>query len=185
MAGGVRRHDRGQDMNRMRLCAIALLAATLLPGCRKAEESASEAIIESASGGDVDVERDGDTTTIRSRDGDGEGEMRVQAGMDLKLPADFPDDVYLPTKYSVNSVMDMGPVKMIALSTPQAVPVLFAQAGSTMHAKGWKQLSAMQHASGNAMLAFQKDRREVALSFNQSRSATGTVMSVQLRSDAR
>lgn len=170
-------------MNRMRPCAVALLALAFLPGCRKAEESASEAIIESASGGDVDVERDGDTTTIRSRDG--EGEMRVQAGMDLKLPADFPDDVYLPSKYSVNSVMDMGPVKMIALSTPQAVPVLFAQAGSTMHAKGWKQLSAMQHASGNAMLAFQKDRREVALSFNQSRSATGTVMSVQLRSDAR
>jgi hypothetical protein len=51
--------------------------------------------------------------------------------------------------------------------------------------RGWKQVTAMQQATGSAMLAFEKEQRHVALSFNRNRQGEGTVVSVQVQDDAK
>lgn len=159
--------------------AALLSTALLLTGCAKSpEERVAEAAIERASGGEVDVERDGNEVTIKTDD----GEMTMSAGEALPLPADFPRDVYLPRSYKVASVMDMGPMKAINLTTDAKVSALFAEAGPAMQAQGWTQKMAIQQAAGHAMLSFEKDKRSASLSFTESRSVDGqTVVSLQLQ----
>ena len=165
----------------MRVLALSFATTLCLGGCHKAQEAAAEAAIESASGHKVDVQRDGDKVTYKSD----EGEVTMQHGMDLSLPADFPKDIYLPKTYTVNSVMDMGGMHMVALMSPEQVPALFNAASAAMQQQGWKQVTAMQQATGSAMLAFEKEKRHVALSFNRNRQDAGTVVSVQMQDDAR
>ena len=168
-------------MSTTRLLLLSLVIAACLGGCDKAAGVATEVAIETASGQKVDVERDGDKVTYKTE----EGEMTMQGGVDLPLPADFPKDIYLPRTYVVNSVMDMGGMRMVALMAPQPVPALFNSATAAMEQQGWKQVTAMQHASGNAMLAFEKEKRHVSLSFNSNRQGAGTLVSVQMREDTR
>lgn len=165
----------------MRIIALSLAITLCLGGCHKAQEAAAEAAIESASGHKVDIKRDGDKITYKSD----EGEVTMQNGMDLSLPADFPKDIYLPKAYTVNSVMDMGGMHMVALMAPDPVPALFNAASGAMRQQGWKQVTAMQQATGSAMLAFEKDQRHVALSFNRNRQGEGTVVSVQMQDDPK
>lgn len=168
-------------MSIIRMLSLLFAVAAVLGGCHKAQDAATEAAIESATGHKVDVERDGDKITYKTD----EGQMTMQGGMDLPLPPDFPKDVYLPAKYTVNSVMDMGGMSVVNMMSPQPVPELFAAAGKSMQDQGWKQVTAMQHASGNAMLAFEKEQRHVSLSFNANRQGAGTVVSVQRRDDSQ
>ncbi len=166
------------------LIALVLLSTALLAtACSKSpEERVAEAAIERASGKDVDIERDGEQVTIKTD----QGEMKMSAGEALPLPADFPRDVYLPGSYKVNSVMDMGPIKAINLTTDAKVSALFAEAGPAMKAQGWTQKMAIQQAAGHAMLSFEKDKRNVSLSFSESRSVEGqTVVSLQLQQQAQ
>lgn len=169
----------------MRVVVLSSAITLCLAGCHKAQEAAAEAAteaaIESASGHKVDIERDGDKVTYKSD----EGEVTMQHGVDLSLPADFPKDVYLPGRYTVNSVMDMGGMRMVALMAPEPVPALFSAASTTMQQQGWKQVTAMQQATGSAMLAFEKEQRHVALSFNRNRQGEGTVVSVQMQDDVK
>ena len=160
--------------------AAVLLLAT---ACSKSpQERMAEAAIERAAGGEVDVRRDGEQVSITTD----EGSIKTSAGESLPLLADFPDDVYLPGSYKVNSVMDMGQVKAISLTTPMRVTQLFAEAGPAMKAQGWNQKMAMQQAAGNAILSFEKDKRGVSLSFIESRSDEGnTIVSVQLQQTAQ
>ncbi len=158
---------------------VLLSTALLATACSKSpEERLAEAAIENATGKDVDIERDGEQMTIRTD----EGEMKMSAGEALPLPADFPRDVYLPDSYKVATVMDMGPMKAINLTTSAKVSTLFAEAGPAMKAQGWTQKMAIQQAAGHAMLSFEKDKRNVSLSFTESRSVAGqTVVSLQLQ----
>src|SRR5690606_10108719 len=46
----------------------------------------------------------------------------------LALPDDFPDDVYLPADYRINSLMDRGALRVVSLRAPGQVPALFGDA---------------------------------------------------------
>jgi hypothetical protein len=141
------------------------LAATvlLLGGCRKsAEESMTEAAIAAASGHEVEVEREGDQVTFKTE----EGEMKVSSGEALPLPESFPNDVYLPKRYRVRSVLDVAGTQVISLSTEGEAMALFTEVRESMQSQGWKQTMSMQHDDHNGMLAFEKDKRNAVLSIN-------------------
>jgi len=165
----------------LRLAAIALLLPVAATGCWKAGEAASEAAIERASDGKVEVDRDGDVTTLRGEDG---SQMRMSTGENLALPAGFPRDVYLPREYALNSVVEMGPVTMVQLSSTQTVSDLYASADQAMQAHGWKQVMAMRQASGSAVLGFEKEQRRASLTFSSGASDGRTVVGVQLQAAA-
>lgn len=138
-------------------CALLLLA-----GCMKsAQESATEAAISAATGQAVQVDQDGETVTIAT----GEGAMRISGGEALTLPADFPEDIYLPDDYRVRSVMDMGGTRVLSLSATGTSAQLFADARDAMARDQWTLGTAMQHETNASMLAFEKDNRAAVLSF--------------------
>lgn len=160
-----------------RLLSALACAALCLSGCQRAADAATEAAIEHASGRKVEVARDGDRVTFKSE----QGELSMQAGESLPLPADFPKDVWLPTAYNVNSVMDMAGVQVVSVRTQGKVSGLHADARAAMAEAGWKQTMSMQHSADNAMLSFEKAERAAVLSFNRAEGDGGVLMSVQLR----
>lgn len=107
--------------------------------------------------------------------------LRARDAEALVLPADFPIDVFVPAGYSVNSVMDSGPMQVVSLRSRGRVSALFADAKGAMRTHGWTQTLAMQTAADNAMLSFEKDGRAAVLSFDQSGSDHDVTTSVQLR----
>ncbi len=157
------------------------LAIIALPGCRKSQESMADTAIERASGGKVKVSREGDRMTIKTE----QGEMAVQNGEALPLPRDFPDDVYLPKGYRINSVMDMGDAQVLSLQASGKVSALFDTAREAMDKQGWKQTMSMQNSTETAMLAYEKGGRAAVLSFNSNRGEPGVTMSVQLSDKAQ
>ncbi|MDQ3494445.1 MAG: hypothetical protein M3485_02670 [Pseudomonadota bacterium] len=160
-----------------RLLPLLACAAFSIAGCQKATDAATEAAFARASGQKVEVDRDGGHVRIKSAD----GELNMQAGESLPLPADFPTDVYLPSRYEVNSVMDMGGMQVVNVHTRGKVSDVHAQAQQAMTAAGWTQTLSMQHSADNAMLAYEKAERAAVLSFNKGEGGDGVVMSLQLR----
>lgn len=156
------------------LCACLLFSLT---ACQKAVDAAAESAYERASGEKVDIDRDGNRMRIKTED----GELNMQSGKALPLPADFPKDVYLPGRYEVNSVMDMGGTRMISVATSGKVAGLFSEAQQAMGNQGWKQTMSMQHSADTGMLSFEKAERVAVLSFNKGEGDDGVVMGVQLR----
>lgn len=154
------------------LLAAAALAAA---GCQKAADAAAEAAIERASGQKVDIERDGNRVHI----GTGEGGIAITAGEGVALPADFPDDLYLPPTYGVSSVMDINGARLVNLESDGPVSSMFEAARAAMADKGWSQILAMQQAD-SAMLGFSHGEREATYTF--TRHGTGQLMvGIQLR----
>jgi hypothetical protein len=144
------------------------------------QETGTSAAIARASGG-LDVASHAVPRTQRAGDA-------ALAGGDahLLLPDDFPDDVYLPARYTIDSVLDVDGTAMVAMTAQGRVPMLFADARKAMRGHGWRQTMAAQHSVDNAVLAFEKDARSATLSFNRTRddeaSPDGIAVSVQLRS---
>ncbi|TYT26226.1 hypothetical protein FZO89_08100 [Luteimonas viscosa] len=159
-----------------RLCTAMLAVASLLPGCQRAGNSIAETAIERATRGYGDA---ADTAP-------GHSGVRAPAGADsLALPGHFPEDVYLPDGYRVNSVMDLQDVSVLSLSAPGEVGPLFVAARDAMQAQGWTQTLAAQHSVDTAMLAFEKDggdgARSATLSFNRNNGDERVIVGVQLR----
>jgi hypothetical protein len=161
-----------------RRCVLVLACVLLLSaGCKRAADGLADTAIERASGGQVKVDRDGDTVRLKTP----EGEMTVQGGEALPLPETFPEDVYLPKDYAINSVMDINGMSMVSMRAPGRVPGLFADARKAMVDQGWKETMAMQHSSDSGILAFEKDTRGATLAFSDAGDADVAV-SVQLSS---
>lgn len=160
-----------------RLACLACMLAGLATGCQQAADTAAEAAIERAGGDKVEVDREGDHVRITTA----EGQLDMRAGESLALPSDFPKDVYLPARYEVSSVMDMGGMRVVNVSTRGRVPALFDAARRSMAVAGWKQTMAMQHSADNAVLSFEKEQRAAVLSFNKGEGRDGVVMGIQLR----
>ena len=158
------------------LAGIGLLGAS---GCQRAADAATEAAIQRASGQEVSVDRDGDHVRIAT----GDGEVSIATGEGMALPADFPDDLFLPTRYGVTSVMDVGGARLVSLESDGAVTAMFEAARTAMAGKGWSQTLAMQQAD-SAMLGFSHGGREATYTF--TRHAGGPLLvGIQLRNDAQ
>src|SRR3546814_9439756 len=96
--------------------------------------------------------------------------LGARGGGALALPDDFPDDIYLPADYRINSLMDRGTLRVVSLQAPGQVSALFGDARVSMDLRGWKQVLAMRDATDSALLTYEKDDRAAVLSFNDDRS---------------
>ncbi len=147
--------------------AMALLAMTACgksPGDRLADAAASAAA-SAASGQKVEIERDGDKVTIKSKDG--KEVMDISSGDGIKLPKDFPDDVYLPSDYKVMTSMKMGPAMVVNLVAPGRLGKMFDQADEKMLAQGWEQTMSMQQGANSRILSYKKPDRSATISLNE------------------
>ena len=158
------------------LAGLGLLAAS---GCHRAADAAAEVAIERASGQSVDVDRDGNRLRITTAD----GEIHVAGGDGMALPADFPDDLFLPARYAVISVMDVGGARLVSLESDGAVAAMFEAARAAMAGKGWSQTLAMQQPD-SAMLGFSHDGREATYTFTRHTGGP-LLVGIQLREVSR
>ena len=108
----------------------------------------------------------------------------ARGGGTLALPDDFPDDIYLPADYRINSLMDRGALRVVSLQAPGQVSTLFGDARASMDRHDWKQVMSMREATDSALLTYEKGGRAAVLSFNDDRSG-GVTINVQLRGDVR
>ncbi|CAN5607123.1 hypothetical protein BH23PSE2_BH23PSE2_04450 [soil metagenome] len=164
-------------MRHPRLLPLLACAVFCLPACQQANDDAGETTRNRAGGQATEASPDGDGFRTRAAG----GAAGVQADKSLPLPADFPTDVFLPGRYQVNSVMDMGGTQVVSVTTRGKVSDVHGQAQRAMTAGGWTQTMSMQHSADNAMLAYEKGERAVVLSFNKGEGVDGVVMAVQLR----
>lgn len=157
----------------MRAIVLLCCAVMSLSACQKsAEESATEAILEKATGQKVEVDRQGEQITIRSDQGD----VKISTGAGLSLPAGFPKDIYLPDNYQVDSVMEATEATMIALHAPGKVATMLADASESMERNGWKQVMKMQGDADSAMLVYEKDRRTASMSLSSEKDTVTIAM---------
>ena len=137
----------------------ALVIASALPACKKAQDAAVESAIERATGSKVDIDKDGNSMTIKTEQGD-VSITSAEDGGSVAMPAGFPTDIYLPEDHRVASAMDMAGMQMVNLATRAGVSALSADVESHMQASGWKREMAMQ-ADGSSTLMYSKGTRQV------------------------
>lgn len=144
-------------------------------GCQRAADAAAEAAIERASGHEVELDRDGNRMRIRGA----AGEMSIATGDGIALPADFPDDLFLPASYGVSSVMDIGGARLLSLESDGTVSAMFDDARTAMERSGWTRTLAMQQAD-SAMLGFSQGEREATYTFTRHGDSQ-LMVGIQLR----
>ena len=158
----------------------ALALAALASGCRPSRGAFADAAVAPAPAAIGLAAHDAQAA---AHHGTGVVAARGEA---LALPADFPDDVYLPPGYRIDSLMDRGDLHVLSLRAPGRVSSLFEDARRSMDARGWKQALAMREAGDSAMLSYEKAERTTVLSFNGSGDGRDAVtVSVQLHGGAR
>lgn len=156
------------------LGVLALAAA--VSGCRQSREAFADSALDPTAIGLA--AHDAQATAPRRASG-----ASAARGEALLLPTDFPDDVYLPSDYRIDSLMDRGNLRVVSLRAPGQVSSLFEAARSSMGERGWKQTLAMREAGDSAMLSYEKADRTTVLSFSDPGDDRGAVVvSVQLRS---
>ena len=165
------------------MVAVAAFAMALsLAGCgEKASEKMIEEALEAETGTDVDVDISGDSITISGTDVEGgtfhidadgetgtytsaEGELRVQAGDDVELPADFPEDV--PTYAGMKLISAMTDSSqdaiMITATTSDPMDKVTDHFKREAVANGWAETMSMP-AGDMMMLQFSKNDRALSV----------------------
>lgn len=153
---------------------LVLSACADTPG-----EAAAEAALAAAGAQDVEIDEDGESVSYRTE----EGEVTITGGEAASLPGDFPDDVYLPVDYVVESTLAMNADLFVGLAVDEAVPALYASARESMAGHGWTETMAALENNENGLLTFEKDDRSAVVSL--SRGEEGTTMGLQLTGAAQ
>src|SRR5690606_34560228 len=123
----------------MRKVVVFAVSVSLMAGlaaCGKSpEERAAGAALSAITGSTVDVEGDGEKVTF----GEGDKAMTISSGDSARLPASVPEDVYLPTDYEIDSVVDSAGFPMGSVRTGGALSDASQAARQQMLDAGWKQ----------------------------------------------
>lgn len=157
------------------LLAVGAIALVFLAACGPgAGEAAAEAALEAAGSDEVVIEEDGATVSYRTD----QGEVTVTGGDAAALPDGFPEDVYLPDSYVVESTLSMNHDLFVALAVHEDVPAVYAAARSAMAGHGWTETMAALENNENGLLTYEKADRAAVLSL--AREEGGTTMGLQL-----
>lgn len=164
-------------MRHLMLVAVAAVAAFGLAACGESgSEAAAEAMAGQVLGQDVEIEGDGDTVTI--------GGLRISSGDAAKVPDGFPEDVYLPAEYALQSVMESDESTTLQMTTDVAADALYADAVEAMTGQGWTQGMAIPPTDGMGLASFEKDNRRASISVDdQAEEDTFYAVETGIRSE--
>ena len=157
------------------LLAVGALALSFLAACGQgAGEAAAEAALAAGGAQAVEIDEDGGTVSYRTE----QGEVTMTGGHAAALPGDFPDDVYLPGDYIVESTLAMDQDLFVALAVAEDVPAVYAAARAAMAGHGWTETMAALENNENGLLTYEKADRAAVVSLG--RGEGGTTMGLQL-----
>src|SRR3546814_10224773 len=86
--------------------------------------------------------------------------LGARGGGALALPDDFPDDIYLPADYRINSLMDRGTLRVVSLQAPGQVSALFRSEEHTSELQSLMRISY-------AVLCLKKKNNTITHTINQ------------------
>jgi hypothetical protein len=135
------------------ICLIFIIAV----GCGKtAEEKAVEKQIEKATGGDakVDISKKG----MKIEGETAEGKYSVSTGESVKIPKDFPDDVFIFSPSKAIAAMKMAQGYSISLKTGKKVEEIAGTYKEEMESRGWSEQTSMKMGP-QTMLVYKKESR--------------------------
>ena len=106
--------------------------------------------------------------------------MTISGGDSAQLPDGFPDNVFLPEEYKVDSTLASGDFTMVSLRAPGDVGTLAEAARASMESSGWKQ-QMMAGDDSSRIYAFRHEQQVASLSFDRHDDG-GVLYTVQLSS---
>lgn len=163
--------------------ALALVAMTsFLPGCGKAAEMTAEKLAETAieneTGGNAAVDLNSENGTFSIQAGDGENAVNMQAGENVALPDNLPDDVYIPDGVTWNLVQSGTGEKdqlMLHGTTTASMTDLAATLKSKATAQGWETVQSISQPGAMEMMTLSKGEKTLSYTLGTDDGKT-TVM---------
>lgn len=157
--------------------ALLSLAVLVLAGCgksvlQKSNETAAEKIIEAQSGGKANVDINGNSVTVETEQG------KMQSGENVKLPSDFPTDVYVidgTIKVAITDQASGG--QTISIETGKSLEEASAAYQEKLKSNGWKITGTMNFGEAATIIA-EKDERTVSVSIGASDGKTTVTVGV-------
>lgn len=147
----------------LRPLTMMMSAVLLISGCsRSAENTAGAAPASADSPAPVQVVAGDDKTPSVVT----AGNLKIQSGPGLRIPAEFPTDVYLPKSQSIDNVTQVGPMTSLVLGLGNPPKTLMQDIEAQMQAQGWKTAMSMASGSDGAMMAFSKPDRTAVYSLS-------------------
>jgi hypothetical protein len=152
-------------------------AALVLSGCGKANEKASEKLIEKslrnsgAKGAQVDLSKG--KMTVKTD----EGEMELSTGEAASIPADFPKDVCTIKGAKIQMAMKTPQGFMLQMKVDRAMGEIAESYGTEMKAQGWAQETSMDMGEMNSRV-FKKEKSQVALVVTKDGAASDVMLTL-------
>lgn len=159
------------------LLPVLTLAILTLAGCgkslsQKAGELATEKLIEAQSGGKANVDINGKNVKVQTEQG------KFESGENVKLPSDFPTDVYVIEGTIKMAVTDQaGGGQTISIETAKSVEEVSATYQEKLKSAGWKITGTMNFGEGATVVA-EKDNRSVSVIIGKSDDKTTVTIGV-------
>lgn len=164
---------------KMFLMAIVFALSITLSGCsftEKASEKAGEKILEksleSQTGQKVDVDSKNGASTIKTED----GTMSFSEDGNLKLPDNFPEDIFIypDAKIGSSATGDSGKKEYsIFYKTSASFGEVFSRYKDEMVKNGWKKEGEREMVDVSKSLSFVKGNLRVGVSIMKSSGAEG------------
>lgn len=154
------------------LLAVAFGFSACKSPAEKAAERSAERAMEKASGGQAEVDIDEDTVNINMEEGS------FSAGENVKLPDNFPSDVYIP-KGKLLSVMNMGGADnwTATLETDDSISDVVEACQGKLTEAGWE-ITGNMNLGGMSQLSAEKGERAVSVVFGTEDDKTTIAITV-------
>jgi len=153
---------------------IIFTAIILMFGCgEETGETIIEKAIESETGGNAEVDIEENSFRLKTE----EGEMSMTAGDSVKLPDDFPEDVYLYKGADLNMAMEFPEAVNLTFETKDDMEKVSQAYLNEMLKKGWGKEMSMD-MGGRKMMVFKKDDRTANVSIASDEEMTQIALTV-------
>jgi hypothetical protein len=149
----------------------------ILSGCGKtvsemAGEKAAEKIIEDRTGGKAKVDVDNGNVKIETKEGS------FETGKNIKLPADFPSDIYIIEDNLTSAMSNQADGGFtISLETAKSLEEVSSVYQEKLKAEGWNITGTMNYGDSSSVIA-EKDNRVVSVFSSKNSGKTAVMIGV-------
>ena len=158
-----------------------LIAMALLSGAcgKKSQEEIIEKAVEKNSGGKAHVDLSKQKMTIETKEG---GKVEIASGGEgLKVPADFPKDIYIYRGAKVEGSIKTGDAIQLTLQTVDADAKVADEYKRQMKQTGWTEKTTAQ-MGGMTMLQYAKDQRSLMVHLSRDGKITRIMLMMSTES---
>jgi hypothetical protein len=167
-------------MKKFLFFTMILVASIILSACKspaqtiseKASEKIAEKAIEKSSGGKADVDINKNNVSVNTEEGS------MQAGENVKLPEDFPKDVFV-FEGKINTAIKSNDKNGYTISIESDKPIgeIKTAYEEKLKADGWKITGTMDFGTSVSVVA-EKDNRNVSVMIGSDNEKSSIVLSV-------